>query len=92
MARTRGWSGDLSLFGEYLKRHGVDRKKVADGVNVTPSYISMLAHGNAKPGFSLALAIDRWTLANVKADGEPAPFTVYDWAIEAAPSSETACA
>lgn len=74
MARTRGWSGDLSLFGEYLKRYGVDRKKVADGVSVTPSYISMLAHGNAKPGFGLALAIDRWTLANVVT-----PFTCYDW-------------
>lgn len=86
MARTRGWSGDLSLFGEYLKRHSVDRKKVADGVGVTPSYISMLAHG-AKPGFALALAIDRWTLANVTV-----PFTVYDWTqeteSEAEPSNE----
>lgn len=68
----------------------MDRKKIADGVEVTPSYISMLAHGNAKPGFGLALAIDRWTLANVTSEGNAVPFTVYDWAPDVEPVAATA--
>ncbi len=95
MGRTKGWSGELSAFGEYLKRHNVQRDAVAAGGGVTPSYISMLAHGKAKPGFRLARAIELWTRENVtESSGEaldlaaevasnvaptPAPFTCSDW-------------
>lgn len=89
--RTRGWGGELSRFGEYLKRHAVQRETIATGADVTPSYISMLAHGKARPGFALALRIQRWTLANVKHPdgsvddtgrtnaGQPAGFLCDDW-------------
>jgi hypothetical protein len=65
MARTKGWTGKLSRFGLYLQRYGVDRSKIAAGAGVTPSYISMLAHGKASPGFRAAVAIERWTTKNV---------------------------
>ena len=86
--RTKGWTGDLSRFGLYLKRHGIDRAKIAAGAGVTPSYISMLAHGKAQPGFRRAVAIERWTRLNVKAAEQPAPFSCGDWLIEPAPAAE----
>ncbi len=77
--RTRGWKGTLSRFGEYLQKHDVPRDAIAKGCVVTPSYISMLAHGKAKPGFGLARAIEAWTRANVVEAEGPAPFTCADW-------------
>jgi transcriptional regulator with XRE-family HTH domain len=85
MARTKGWTGKLGAFGLYLQRNNVKREAIATGSGVTPSYISMLAHEKARPGFRLALAIERWTLANVvtpaglEGAGKPAPFRCGDW-------------
>jgi len=80
MGRAKGWAGKLSEFGEYLKKHGLDRDVVAGAAGVTPSYVSMLAHGKANPGFKRAVAIERWTHETVKdSGGRPAPFSCVDW-------------
>lgn len=67
-------AGNLSRFGEYLRAHSLDRETVAEVGDVTPSYVSMLAHGKASPGLKLARKIQRWTQAN-----KPQAFTCMDW-------------
>lgn len=62
----QGWSGNLSKFGEYLKVYSIDRDTLAKGVDITPSYVSMLAHGAATPSFKLAGRIEKWTRENAK--------------------------
>ena len=52
----------LSPFGEYLKTQGVDKKTAAKALDVTPSYVSMLAHGQATAGLKLALRVQKWTI------------------------------
>ena len=79
MARKKGWSGDLSPFGLFLQAHAVERDKIAKAVGVTPSYISLLAHGKAKPGLQTAIAIERWTRDNVQKDGRPVVFECEAW-------------
>ncbi len=74
---TRGpgvWTGKLSAFGRFLKTHKLTRDAVATGLEITPSYVSMIAHGKASPGFKLAGAIAAWTRANA-----PAAFELADW-------------
>jgi len=68
------WSGNLSKFGKYLKKHGLTRDAVAVGADVTPSYVSMLAHGKASPGFKLAARISEWTKKNA-----PEAFELAAW-------------
>jgi len=65
VARKKGWSGDLSEFGVFLRDNAVDRHTIASAINVTGAYISLLAHGKAKPGLQTAVAIERWTRENV---------------------------
>lgn len=75
-----GWSGELSKFGRYLKVHKLEREAVAKGAEITPSYVSMLAHGKASPGFKLAARIEKWTSENVTGkDGQPKPFAMKEW-------------
>ena len=74
---TRGpgiWAGELSNFGRFLKRHKLARDVVAKGLGVTPSYVSMLAHGKASPGFKLAGVIAKWTKKSA-----PAEFALGSW-------------
>jgi transcriptional regulator with XRE-family HTH domain len=82
MARQKGWTGELAKFGAYLRAHKLDREAVAKALGVTPSYVSMLAHGKPKrPGFDLALKIETWTRENVRTiENAPAPFSCTDWA------------
>ncbi len=61
----RPWNGKLSKFGKYCKDNELSREVLAKALEVTPSYISMLAHGKAKPGGRLAVAIQKWTEKNV---------------------------
>lgn len=80
MARKKGWSGDLSEFGLFLQAHSVERDRIAKAVGVTPSYISLLAHGKAKPGLQTAIAIERWTRDNVTdTEGRPLVFPCASW-------------
>ncbi len=75
---TRGpgvWTGKLSAFGRFLKTHALTRDAVASGLDITPSYVSMLAHGKARPGFKLAGAIASWTKSNA-----PEAFPLDSWA------------
>lgn len=76
-SNTRGpgiWAGELSAFGRFLKKHKLTRDEVAKGLGVTPSYVSMLAHGKASPGFKLAGAIAKWTKKSA-----PAEFALGSW-------------
>ena len=75
----QAWTGELSLFGKYLKKHKVNRGTIAKGLGKTPSYISMLAHGKATPGFKLALEIEKWTRENVTSHGHASPYKCTDW-------------
>lgn len=70
------WNGKLSKFGKFCKDHELNREKLAKDLGVTPSYISMLAHGKAKPGGALAVEIQRWTAKNV---GEKSAFLPENW-------------
>jgi len=74
------WSGSLSKFGRYLKAHKIERETIAEGLDITPSYVSMIAHAKARPSFKLAMRIAVWTAKHVKKDGQPAPFPVESWA------------
>jgi hypothetical protein len=55
------WGGKLCPFGEFLQKYDVPRDVIAAKFDVTPAYISMLAHGKATPGLRLALDILKWT-------------------------------
>lgn len=68
------WGGNLSTFGRFLKKHKLTRDDVAKGLGVTPSYVSMLAHAKASPGFKLAGKIADWTKAKA-----PEEFALGDW-------------
>ena len=81
MPKTKGWTGKLSAFGKYLQKHEIGRETIAAAVEITPSYVSMLAHGKAQPGFGCALQIERWTTRTIKIEGEPAPFRCGDWGL-----------
>ncbi len=70
--RTPWAGGKLSKFGKYCKDNALSRETLAKDLGVTPSYISMLAHGKAKPGGRLAVEIQRWTEKN------PAVQTTFD--------------
>lgn len=68
------WTGDLSAFGKFLKKHKITRDAIAVGLGITPSYISMIAHKKARPGFKLAEAIAKWTKFNA-----PEAFPLDSW-------------
>jgi hypothetical protein len=85
----KSWSGNLSKFGAYLRDYKIDRDTLARGVDITPSYVSMLAHGAATPSFMLAGRIEAWTRENArKPKGAETTigriFLMTDWAREAA--------
>lgn len=70
------WGGELVNFGKFLQKHDIPREDIARIFDVTPAYISMLAHGKATPGLALALNILRWT----RKEGLP-EFGPEDWGI-----------
>jgi transcriptional regulator with XRE-family HTH domain len=61
MGRSQEWAGELTTFGKYLQKQKLDRKTVAKALDISTSYVSMLAHGSATPAFKLALKFARWT-------------------------------
>lgn len=75
----KAWSGELSNFGRYLKQNDVERERVATLFDITPAYVSMLAHGKATPAFALARRISDWTKRGVKNGTLTKPFTCDDW-------------
>lgn len=81
MGRQKGFAAEhLSKFGAFLTRHNLNRDAIAAPTGVTPSYISMLAHGKAQPGFRLAVSIENWTRQNLKDEaGNPSVFACTDW-------------
>lgn len=75
-SRVSKWAGDLSDFGKFLSTHDIPREKVSSLFDVTPAYVSMLAHGKATPALKLSLSILRWT----RKEGLP-PFGPEDWGL-----------
>jgi hypothetical protein len=73
---SNDWTGELGKFGKYCKKHDIDRKKIAEAVGCTTSYISMFAHDKATPGRKCAVNIEIWTALQF---GEEDAFKVKDW-------------
>lgn len=78
---ARGWSGELSPFGKWLKANGLERDAVAKQFDVTPAYVSMLAHGKATPAFRLARDINDWSRKGEAAGTLKSPFVYENWAL-----------
>jgi len=72
--KPREMGGTLSAFGTYLQTHKIERDAVAKALEITPAYVSMLAHGKATPAFKLARQVAAWTRQTFAA-----PFTCDDW-------------
>lgn len=70
-------SAELSAFGKFLSTNKITRDQAAKDLDVTPAYISMLAHGKATPGLKLAMDIYRWS-ARKKA---PEAFSADKWGV-----------
>lgn len=68
------WKGRLSKFGRFLKEHKIQRETVAKALDVTPSYVSMIGHGKARPSFRLAQKITEWTKKHA-----PKEFALTEW-------------
>lgn len=77
----KGWSGELSKFGQFLKTNDITRKRLAELFDITEAYVSMLAHGTATPAFALALKISKWTKRGKKSGTLTRAFTCDDWDI-----------
>lgn len=77
----RGWTGDLSAFGAWLKANGLERDAVAKQFDVTPAYVSMLAHGKATPAFRLARDITKWSRKGADAGTLSSAFDYDCWAL-----------
>lgn len=78
---VRGWGGELSNFGEWLKANKLERDAIAKEFDKTPAYISMLAHGKATPAFRLARDINDWSVAGVTNGALSSAFTYEMWAL-----------
>lgn len=50
-----------TAFGKFLEAKQLDRRQVAKELQITPSYVSMLARGTATPAFKLAQRIAVWS-------------------------------
>ena len=76
---ARSWGGELSAFGAWLKANGLERDAVAKQFDVTPAYVSMLAHGKATPAFRLARDITAWSRKGADAGTLSKPFDYDAW-------------
>ncbi len=70
------WAGKLTAFGKYCAKHKLNRDDIAEGADITASYVSMLAHGQATPSFKLGARIASWTSKTL---GEKNAFALEDW-------------
>lgn len=51
----------LTTFGRYLKRKNISIASAAEQLDVTRSYVQMLATGAATPGLHTAAQIKKWS-------------------------------
>lgn len=79
MGRPRS-RGVATVFGRFLDDRGITDSEAAAELEVSRTYVGMLARGDEPPSLALSFRVADWARRRAAAaDGDPSPVPVESW-------------